>query len=868
MLKYYWGKTNSDSWHPLLCHSLDSAAVADVWSSSPALARALVPRGVCKEEALKWVLFFVYMHDFGKIDTRFQSLNFEVWKKLQPDISENDYENKNDYSYLHGYGGLVHFKNDIGITSDIDILDELNFEEDALNWIKQAINHHDRNTNAETKRIIVPTKNGVLTKRDNEARKGFLEIGKRIFLDGMEIIRGIFLPSYAPTPVFEGFCSVCDWIASCSEFFPYEKYPDSPLDYYISRLKYAKDALHQCGLIAERLKTGGMKSLFPDIEPRGVQQIELPKSDSGSLIMIEAPTGSGKTEAALSIASEQVAAGMADSIIFALPTQATANAMFDRIQKVACKLFPNSGVNVVLAHGKDKFNEGLKILRERGESFDGRNLVEEDGIIICSKWIGSSKKRSMLGQICICTLDQVLLSALRGVKHNFVRTLSIGRSILIIDEIHSYSCYMNTLTERVLKDQHDANGSVILLSATLPERRRKEIYSKWCGEEILSSWNPDNAYPLVSYSTVEDKKVNEFRLPEIIDKTDATAGRCVSLKSLRLKDSFPDENLYMEIINYAKSGEVIAFICNMVKDAQEIADELQKRTNIPVDLFHARFTFSDRDKIERSIIKRYGKERVHGEGRILVATQVVEQSLDLDFDRMYTQLCPIDLLFQRIGRLQRHQRPRISKGLPSCIVISPIDDNFGMHGVIYSCDAFLWRTRYLIENNSCEYIRFPEVYRKWTDMVYSKVFQNEPEEMVKSYSKRELDEATAKMLANYISGAVFLKDESAAFLTRDGETSIPLLLYDESNNTLLDEASTPLPWQKGGLGDEVSSLEAVQMQLINCPESWERKYFSYLQKIDGIYIAPVQYESTKWSIRLNSTKLSYTNQKGLWLDKE
>ena len=865
MLRSYWGKTKDNEWHPLLCHSLDSAAVADIWASSPAIERGLIPRDACKKDVLRWALFFVYMHDFGKIDTRFQSLNFEIWKKLQPDISEKDYIYSNEEIYLHGSGGFNHFKSNYSI--DGLTLYKYGIKRDVLNWIEQATNHHDRRSISKYRKIIVPSKNCILVKRDEDARKEFIKIGTQIFLKDTEINHGVPLPNFAPTPIFEGFCSICDWIASSDIFFPYEKNPDSPLDYYNSRLEHAKNALYQCGLITEKLKFGGMKPLFPDIEPRGVQRIELPKSESGTLIMIEAPTGSGKTEAALSIASKQISAGMADSIIFALPTQATANAMFNRIQEVANKLFPNSA-NVVLAHGKDKFNEGLRILKERGESFHENDLIEEDGIVICSKWIGSSKKRSMLGQICICTLDQVLLSAL-PVKHNFVRTFAIGRSILIIDEIHSYSRYMNALIEIILERQRDANGSVILLSATLPERRRKEIYLKWCGKEVQSSWNPDKAYPLVSYSTVKDKRVNELRLPGNMNISDRTAERCVSVKLRRIKDSLPDEDLYLEIINSAKSGEVVAFICNMVKDAQKIAEILQEMTDIPVDLFHARFTFSDRNKIERDVIKRYGKDRAHGEGRILVATQVVEQSLDLDFDRMYTQLCPVDLLFQRIGRLHRHLRLRISGELPICTVISPLANDFGAHGVIYKCDAFLWRTRFLIENNAHEYIKFPEIYRQWTDMVYCDTFLNEPEEMAKSYSKWELDESAAGMLANYMSAAVYLKDESAAASTRDGEMSIPLLLYDENRNTLLDEISTPLPLQKGGVEiDEISSLEVVQMQLINCPESWGKKHLNSLQMKDGIYIAPVQYESEKWTARLNSLKLSYTNQKGLWLDKE
>jgi CRISPR-associated endonuclease/helicase Cas3 len=175
-------------------------------------------------------------------------------------------------------------------------------------------------------------------------------------------------------------------------------------------------------------------------------------------------------------------------------------------------------------------------------------------------------------------------------------------------------------------------------------------------------------------------------------------------------------------------------ICNLVDDAQRLARQLRAQTDNPVDLFHARFRFCDRLAKEQRVLRQYGKDAPRNRGRILIATQVIEQSLDLDFDWMVTQLCPIDLLSQRLGRLHRHSRTRPDGYRePRCTVLLPEAADYGLHGVIYANHRVLWRTEQWLQRASGQ-VTFPEAYRDWIESVYSEEeWPDEPEGVLKAY---------------------------------------------------------------------------------------------------------------------------------------
>ncbi|MDO5562937.1 MAG: CRISPR-associated helicase/endonuclease Cas3, partial [Synergistaceae bacterium] len=645
-LMHYWGKTGTINegdkifeWHPVIYHCLDCAAVAMAWiDNSPAIKRSLMGREE-NIEILDWPLFFIYVHDYGKLTTPFQTMNIPLWRHLFPNTVE-DIQQKSSMPYQHGTEGTKLFYKDNGA----------NFEDyEECKWMDEAGDHHHRCYVGDVRTQCFAKKDSLLFEDELIARKEFLEIGIELFFKK----RRVNFFSAPPVPnVFKGFCSVCDWIASDPEFFPFETHKIEPSKYLKSRMSFALSALTKCGLVHEKPKTFGMKGVFPEYTARGVQSINILPEKNG-LYIIEAPTGSGKTETAVSIASTLVEQGYADSILFALPTQATANSMFERLENVAEKMYPE-GSNIVLAHGKSKFNDGFKSLCARAAEGNG-----DEGLLQCSEWLATSKKRAFLGQIGVCTIDQVLMGAL-PVRHNFVRTFATGRSVLIVDEVHAYDSYMNGLLDKVLMEQRKCNGNAILLSATLPVSRKMEIIKGWSEE---SDNELSLEYPLIT-NISPDHPLKEF----IPDET--PENKVVHIEMKITKDILPDDELLQRAIKYAERGFTVAVICNIVSDAQEVWHRFKSITeDVSVDLFHSRYTFSDRNSIENDVITKYGKGRQEGCGSILVATQVIEQSLDLDFDFMITQVCPVELLFQRLGRLFRHERKTRPAAMPECVML-------------------------------------------------------------------------------------------------------------------------------------------------------------------------------------------------------
>lgn len=825
MALLYWGKTGEGSWHPLIYHSLDTVAVGQRWlEKSPALRRALRT-----DRPFAWILFFLFLHDLGKADIRFQAKAPDLLQKIHPTEELNNLKKIQSRDYRHGPAGLQWFDRDRGmIYSDIPHL-----------WMRAVAAHHGSLQIGSHQNLSRPYAPLLWQERDQKTRQALITLARGLFLPDT----GEDWPDEEPPDGLYGLCSVCDWIASNETWFPHCPATLSPQDYLPSRLEAADRALTECGLVRSRSGLYGMSGLFPSRSPRGIQKIA--SSDSGIaaplLAVMEAPTGSGKTEAALSLASQWLAEDRADSVLFALPTQATANAMFDRLQKVAPLLFPESA-NVVLAHGKSRFNRGFQSLVEGGSS-----APAEDGAAQCSKWLTAGKKRALLGQLGVCTLDQILLSAL-PVRHGFVRSFAISRSVLIVDEVHAYDSYMNGLMDDVLEQHRKAGGCAILLSATLQARRLQELLRNWNGKEV-SPGDPA-PYPLLSLATAEESR---FFGPD-----DPTPERTVHIDVHRGQEALPNESVYDRILAEAAQGQAVSVICNLVDHAQAVAEKLRERAKVPVDLFHARYTFEDRSRIEESVVKNYGPDRTAGQGRILVATQVAEQSLDLDFDFMVSQLCPVDILFQRLGRLHRHSALHVN-GLPRALVLAPPEDDFGLHCLIYDNAALLWRTRRLLEGTAS--ILFPRAYREWIEIVYGESpCDGEPPSVSAAHEDWQNRQQGRNFAAHILSGSALDlsdTDENTAGLTRDGETSLTLLPYDGRSQNLLDDAGTALD----SIRHDPSSHEVVHLQSIAVPASW-KKYLAKLENIDGFHLLPVTTEGEGWSASV-PLALRYSPERGL-----
>ena len=819
-LSNYWGKSQKTedgkaTWHLLVCHCLDVAIVTRIrWQRDTALLRRFCTLLKCDElRAEAWLLFFIALHDLGKFDARFQAKAPDAAAELG--LEDANISQDKVARYHHGKYTWYWLRAE-------------EFEKDD-NWRiwSQAVAGHNGEIPPATSTPDHLTPKGMAEeahKRDRSARRAFVDLCASLFLAPA----GLTLDSSPPMPVaaddpddesptlvfmqfLAGFCSVCDWIGSAEQdaagrdaftYIPQWPGDMSVVDYLALRQPIAERLVSLAGVYRPALCEGGMAALF-EYPPRQVQTLVDQIPLAPGLTLIEAATGSGKTEAALAYASRLLAAGTADSIVFALPTQATANAMLQRLHFVADKLFPGEdATNLVLAHGKARFSKTFVDLKKTAARRMVQSRDEQEASVACALWLAQSRKRVFLGQIGVCTIDQALLSVL-PLRHKFVRGFGLGRSVLIIDEVHAYDAYMYGLIEELLRSQRFMGGSAVLLSATLPHNQRQSLVDARTGaprNRHHISLNRMPSYPLITH--IFDR--NNFELidlpPDMQKQVDDGSRKQVTLTIREVENMRPENCLLQQIIGAVERGALVGVLCNLVQDAQTIAQKLRQMTELPVDLFHSRFRFKGRQRKEGDILDLYGKGKKRAKGRILVGT-LLEQSLDLDFDWMISQLCPIDSLFQRLGRLHRHERERpIGFGAPRVTVLLPrhVDGDapdYVLHQLIYGLpdapNTVLWRTEQLLRKNAV--LDFPFCYRRMIEQVYdAERWEDEPSQIDDAGYLLHVLNNSRKRTAQQRSALTNDFPDSEAFgtaLTRDGEMNlnvVPVILR-AGQRYLLDE---------------------------------------------------------------------------------
>lgn len=740
----YWGKAkkvldgNGHDYHLLPYHCLDVAAVVDVWlsESKTLLKQISLQLNQSEKETRSIILFFVLLHDLGKFDARFQNFVEDIRIQLQGELLEVEPE-----KYNHGSHGYLHF---------IQVYDH-------SAAMKAVAGHHGFCDTSIDRNLLDPDADEELLELDQLARKQWIEFA--LEWTGLTVV-----PEVGEIPMLAGLCSVADWIGSSLTNFTTDA---RDLEEYYQQIKpRAKTALFESGML-NKIKGAGFNFLFSPYQPRGIQTLLNHLPLKTGLTIVESDTGSGKTEFALAYASMLIEQDLADGIVFGLPTQATANGLFDRIGEAATKLFPDS--KITLAHGKSKYL-----------------FPDENG------FLHQSNKRAFLGSMSVATVDQILMGVL-GIKHQFIRSFGTHKSVLILDEIHSFDAYMYALIDNVLKGQHQAYSSVILLSATLPQTLKNKLLKTYGG----NSTNIE--YPLITHVD-SDGSTHAFSLENIDQRT--VSNKTIKLEGWHTDDSLPTQDQQIELLNHAKDGAVVGIICNTVADAQSLYTELKvqaENQQVEIDLFHARFTFADRARIESEVLHTFGKDAPR-KGRILVATQVVEQSLDLDFDLMVSQLAPIEFLFQRMGRLWRHDRvntelyPRSDRiKCPTFITLLPDKqtENWTNHyqgsGYVYLNTRVLFRTEQYLTHHQT--LSFPDCYRDAIEFVHAEeAYPGEPIELTNLFEKYQLEQDgsayTAKMYSVLDSKPLSDVDPRCALLTREGEMTATVVLFNEQGDLL------------------------------------------------------------------------------------
>ncbi|MFX2258100.1 CRISPR-associated helicase Cas3' [Acinetobacter variabilis] len=451
--------------------------------------------------------------------------------------------------------------------------------------------------------------------------------------------------------LLSGLTTVADWIGSGGKFsVPYDDW-ESTLEHDIQQT--VKDAGFTKFTVRPDLSFSDV--FGPDYLPNLMQSRFFKHAEMNALNFIEAPMGMGKTEAALYFAYKCLEAGQANGIYFALPTQLTSNKIHDRF---------NAFLSNVLEDDAPK----SKLLHSNAWLLD-TNMGEEG--TVGRSWFDGAK-RGLLAPFAVGTIDQALLSVI-NVRHHFVRSLGLMGKVVILDELHSYDVYTSLIIDELIKHLLEMKCTVIVLSATLTSERKQELLPSQV--EI----SDPVYYPSITRYSPTTTQIECFDIPVTTD---------IEKKiNIILSDG---ESAYLEALKRAAQGEYVLWIENTVDEAIEVYKTLSalgEEYQIRTGLLHSRFTVEDRHRIEQEWVGLFGKhhpDRLNGIGHILVGTQILEQSLDIDADYLITRIAPIDFLMQRSGRLWRHPRPnRPSGAICEMRIITPSFDEAALNP--YDC---------------------------------------------------------------------------------------------------------------------------------------------------------------------------------------
>ncbi len=656
LLLQLWGKTPRagdppEQFHPAIFHMLDVACVAEALlrDGPPRLRRALMHawQGCDPEALLAWLPFLIATHDLGKISAAFQGQVDAQRERLAAvgvsfnRRSEDLYHAEMSACWLHHE---LHTR-EMGVAN-------------RLVWVvRDAMGgHHGRFAEGDMRTI----RRRLTASERGEPRWTLWRAQAYALLRSLLAPAGDLAALGAPyrlrpaTVVLTGFIVWADWMGSNERDFPAAPglTPEAYLDHCRRQAAKALET-HQLRAARPLPAYSSYTALFPSFSPRPLQeqidQIAPAWLDAPVLVLIEAPTGEGKTEAALALARRIAATRSLDEIFFALPTMATGNQMFTRLETFYRSLYGASGA-VRLTHSQAiVVEEDLR----RVMLANDQDQADPDGASAAAalEWFAGAKK-AMLAPFGVGTVDQVELGGL-NVRHYALRLFGLAGKVVVIDEIHAYDAYMSTILDHTLSWLAALGCSVVLLSATLPTARHQALaaaFLQGLGQTTPPELPDPMPYPALSLYTAEQsahtptgvfRGDQQFTLRLISQRTPA------------------DEAAYL--IDLVRGGGAVARLCNRVDDAQMLYQELQRQ--LPVDavsrvLLHARFPLRERQNREQRITTLVGKEtqRTPDQALIIVGTQVLEQSLDYDVDVMVSDFAPIDLLLQRAGRLHRHDR--------------------------------------------------------------------------------------------------------------------------------------------------------------------------------------------------------------------
>ncbi len=725
----FWAKAGPDGYHPLIGHSADVAAVFCELVKEGSNARrrleqlARAPDGELLAQSLA---YYAALHDLGKANHGFQD-KAGPWSR--PDRAVDWQVSGHVAPVIGSFTADASFKRMVaGLLEPVPIAQDL-----ALEIFLTSVCHHGQPLDTSG-RTLHPSRWSAIWAPDKVSGRDPIAEIQRLAAFALEISG---LPSDVgrnQTPwnddvsnLFAGLLTTADWLGSHATWFEFSPEADEdPIAYWARARRQAREAVRAVGLASAPPRFSSVGSaryaeLFPTVfqrsAPTRLQElgatIELPAP--GCRLVIESDTGSGKTEAILALYSRLREAERVDGLVFALPTRATATAMHERILEALPHLSAScSRPTVSLAMGGQSGGDG--------GAKDAARLYPDDIDRLCYRWASLNSKTFFGAEIVVGTVDQVLLAGL-PVKHAHLRLALLGRHLIVVDEIHSCDRYMNRILTNVVDFHSRAGGVTAFLSATLSRGARMGLI----GATDVSSEADAVAvpYPAISIKDAEEEDWVTHPAPS-------------SRPTKHVRWELSDETTGLRrAVQLAGKGGRVCILRNTVKDALRTtswlnaeAPELTWKPVQSVDHrppYHSRYSAPDRRMLDHAALRDFGKKAGRdGAGTILVSTQVVEQSLDVDFDWMMLDLAPIDVVLQRIGRLHRHDRTDRPDDMaePKVLIQAPMEmfepraGTPGPHGwgTVYPSWLDLELTRQLITTQST--IRIPELNRDLIEAVY------------------------------------------------------------------------------------------------------------------------------------------------------
>jgi CRISPR-associated endonuclease/helicase Cas3 len=858
-----WGKSRGlERRYPLILHLLDAAAAAEcLWRDYLAAAqRRVITEGLGLQDeahAGRLVGLWAGLHDLGKLIPKFQAMDGEAWAVLvaagYPPVAPDQPPLRHERAAHLALAPLlaVHGYPTVGTPVGC-----------AAHRVAQLLGgHHGTFHQACTRdqrrwgtRATPALGGGVW----EEQRVAHLDL----VCSTLQHPKPPPVVTPAAAVLATGVIVVADWLVSQESFLNERIKGGLPPDGDRSRLAHhlegsrrlARDLLAGAGLGRASFVPSGFEETF-GFAPYPLQAsvaTDLPKLASGpGLLLVMAPTGDGKTEVALDAARVLGEAAGATGIHFALPTMATADQMFDRVVDYARRRLADRAA-LALVHGGAWLDDRLAALtadppgRLDPAGVDARVLTGErldwsaTDQVIATSWLRGGK-RGMLAPIAVGTIDQVLLAVL-PVRHNALRLLGLAGKVLVVDEAHAYDAYMQALLRRVLAWLGELRVPVVLLSATLPARVARTLVRAY-----LTGADPDAPLPEVPVSYPGWVHVDAASRTVTARSLPSTRACDLEIGLRAYRDDHERAAHLLELLAAVRAhGGCVLVVCNTVREAQETREVLacafaedppERRPDLL--LLHARFPRWQRAETTSRVERLFGKdsqERPHA--AVLVATQVAEQSLDLDFDLVVSDLAPMALLLQRAGRGHRHRRPRPAAfGRPRLEVLVPVGPDGACAAPsqwrdIYDEDLLL-RTQRLLSARAGRPVRVPDDVQALVDGVYAGFADETDDERLLKLTMQRIAKDTAQAA---IAQLVAIPQRPAAvgdlaelsrgeiaeelIATRLGVDSVDVLccFTDPSGHRFIDRAcTTPLADRGSGPGGRFTRAETRNLLMHAIP---------------------------------------------------